>query len=439
MGTEGISRRTFAKSAAWVAMAALASTAAPVSAAADSVPDGVTVSFVGFDSPPAMSDRDTGDPTWPENYLLEARFRLQLAPGVSLPAGSRLFIGADAGIFPSGLAFFRGPAVGASTSDGLWVRDPDEYYTENYNPNTGSRKFAYAVYRLTRDLAAPADLTFSVAGVSNAALPTGWNAQTVLVVDLVSASSFSAGAAHHRALSSPFRIVDVPPDPKADTNGTGVPGLYAYPRATAAGRVAEFSTLLRVMPTMTANIFWSHQFGISGTSGGYTGVQTYGNTNGRQWLFSLWGATDAEVNPSLHGVMAGDTDGAPGRSVRVFRPWTTGRTYVFRVAEIPGRPGWWNSTVTDTADGTSFSIGNLFVPQQGALISPQASWVEYWNWNDSTAQCLDQENSDAVYAPLRLDGLLVPYVVGKSNPPCSGGSVTIAPDGSARLRAYPGT
>lgn len=185
------------------------------------------------------------------------------------------------------------------------------------------------------------------------------------------------------------------------TSGTTLP--------TAAHRLDMFITP-GADPGPASNVFWSNQLD---SLGGYTGMQTTelsdAEGHGRQFLFSLWGATDARPGtPASAGIGAGSyctvsktaTDGDKGAQCRYRYEWQVGHTYRFRVTpdEKLGK-GWYKSNVTDVTpdgDGTSFDIGSIYKPAFPADIPSGdiKQWVEYFDWGNPRTTCLSVARSD---------------------------------------------
>ena len=51
---------------------------------------------------------------------------------------------------------------------------------------------------------------------------------------------------------------------------------YTFPGAPAGFSSVDYSILINKDPGWSANTFWSNQFSLIGTSGGYTGMQSNG-------------------------------------------------------------------------------------------------------------------------------------------------------------------
>jgi hypothetical protein len=161
-------------------------------------------------------------------------------------------------------------------------------------------------------------------------------------------------------------------------------------------------------PGPDSNVFWSNQ--IDGL-GGYTGLQSTmltggGEGTGKQFLFSLWGATDARTGtPQSAGIGGGSfctvsgtaTDGSAGVQCRYRYEWQVNHTYRFRVTPNAKLGiGWFKSNVTDMTTGISFDIGSIFVKANLQYIPTQdvSQWVEYWDWNSNRTTCLSVAHTD---------------------------------------------
>lgn len=78
-----------------------------------------------------------------------------------------------------------------------------------------------------------------------------------------------------------------------DTPGTYT--NYTFDPAVTALDSVDFGIKVISDPGYRANVFWSNQFSLVGTSsGGYTGMQSNGGSD-RMFLFSVWDATEAKA------------------------------------------------------------------------------------------------------------------------------------------------
>ncbi|OQO71049.1 hypothetical protein BH747_03345 [Enterococcus villorum] len=227
----------------------------------------------------------------------------------------------------------------------------------------------------------------------------------------------------------------------ASTDGPSdlsTPGLYAIPESITSGKDLQYFVTVTNKPSASANVFWSNQFSVSGGDGGYIGFQTVENEEGKNLiLFSVWGATDGEASSENEGHIVPNTDGSPGVSVRIWKKWEANHEYKFEVKPIEGRANWWNGSITDMTTGEVSSLGNLKFGSSSTL-SPVSSWVEYFNWNDPSAVCGDQEPSTAKFSPFLVDGKVIKYNAVTNSGTCIYADHSfIASDGSAILDAQP--
>ena len=188
------------------------------------------------------------------------------------------------------------------------------------------------------------------------------------------------------------------------------PGLYAWPASEPNYTVLQFYTKVTQDPTPgannDANVFWAHQFGSttdSNGASGYIGFQTpKGAKGGRQVLFSVWGATGCQLgDANYEPVCVNNTDGDPGAGARIFYPWVAGVKYRFTVSKASNKPGWWAGYMYDPTTNVNTRIGYLqFGGSSWGEVYPYGDFVEYYNWNDSSATCGEQFNSSAVFYPI---------------------------------------
>lgn len=126
------------------------------------------------------------------------------------------------------------------------------------------------------------------------------------------------------------------------------PGLYSdtwFPSSLPSVAQLDLFITPETDPGPNSNVYWSNQIN---SLGGYTGMQSTEITSategyGKQFLFSLWNATDARPGtPSTAGIGAGSyctvsktaTDGAAGAQCRYRYEWQAGHTYRFRVTRM---------------------------------------------------------------------------------------------------------
>ena len=184
------------------------------------------------------------------------------------------------------------------------------------------------------------------------------------------------------------------------------PGLYSntwFPSKVTSVAVLDMFITPATDPGPNSNVFWSNQMG---GLGGYTGLQStvlVGSEGvGKQFLFSLWGATNAKAGtPSSAGIGAGSyctvsgtaTDGSAGAQCRYRYNWQAGHTYRFRVTpNTTLGAGWFTSNVTDVTPGSagdSFDIGSIFVGATQIMVPTTyiSQWVEYFDWNSERTSC----------------------------------------------------
>ncbi|BBH18594.1 hypothetical protein Back2_28810 [Nocardioides baekrokdamisoli] len=183
----------------------------------------------------------------------------------------------------------------------------------------------------------------------------------------------------------------------------GTPGLYAYTASSPQYTTMQFYTTVTNDPGDGANVFWSHQFSTADNSG-YIGFQaTSGNGTGRPVLFSVWGATDCRTGEAALGAYCtSGTETTDFKSARIYYPWKAGVKYRLTVAQAPAQgAGWWTAYLYDPTTNVNHRIGYLkFGGATGGTVSPEVSWVEYFNWNDPNAICGNQINSSAVFSPI---------------------------------------
>jgi hypothetical protein len=193
------------------------------------------------------------------------------------------------------------------------------------------------------------------------------------------------------------------------------PGLYSntrFPSTVRSVAILDLFITPQTDPGPDSNVFWSNQIDALH---GYTGLQSTelvsaSEGTGKQFLFSLWGATAANPGtPASAGIGAGSfctvsgtaTDGSAGAQCRYRYDWQAGHTYRFRITPDTNQgPGWFKSNVTDVTNGAigdSFDIGSIYVgtTDRQVPVTWISQWVEYWDWNSSRTSCASVAHTNA--------------------------------------------
>lgn len=185
------------------------------------------------------------------------------------------------------------------------------------------------------------------------------------------------------------------------------PGSYTYltwPSSSQNRLSEDYTITVNSNPGPNSNVFWSNQFSI-GSYGGYTGMQstymTKGTLVGKQFLFSVWGATASKVG-SPGSWCVSSTDGALGQGCRYVYDWQDQHTYKFHLAAEGAN--WYGVTVSDvTKDPNApalFKIGSVLLPGTSNIIKP-GLWVqftEYFEWNNNRTTCGTAPYSSATFS-----------------------------------------
>jgi hypothetical protein len=316
---------------------------------------------------------------------------------------------------------------------------------------------------------------FSASGFVNVCGGTLTNGTTATQLALASASVPANGSCKFRFTLQAPTVANLPPRGArsfaivaaaganlANLAGTdaptvsflgSTPGMYSdwyFPRSvTALSRLDMFITPMND-PGPHSNVFWSNQ--VNGL-GGYTGMQTTELSStteghGKQFLFSLWGATDARTGtPPSAGIGAGSfctvsstaTDGSSGVQCRYRYEWVAGHTYRFRVTPNASLgAGWFTSNVTDVTAGSagdSFDIGSIFVGASKPLIpaSSLSIWTEYFDWNSERTSCLSVARAYAQMSVQAFDAngaaVTMPAPSAYANNTCSSTTATVSYSG----------
>jgi hypothetical protein len=220
------------------------------------------------------------------------------------------------------------------------------------------------------------------------------------------------------------------------------PGLYAdtaFPPSLRSVAQLDMFITPETDPGPNSNVYWSNQVN---SLNGYTGLQSTelvsaAEGHGKQFLFSLWGATDARPGtPASAGIGAGSyctvsgtaTDGAAGAQCRYRYEWQPGHTYRFRITpDTALGAGWYKSNVTDVTPGSTgdtFDIGSIHIGngQTQVPVTSISQWVEYFDWNSSRTSCTSVAYTHARFSIEAFDALgnavKVPQPRARANATC---------------------
>ncbi|HVJ38340.1 MAG TPA: ricin-type beta-trefoil lectin domain protein [Stenotrophomonas sp.] len=169
---------------------------------------------------------------------------------------------------------------------------------------------------------------------------------------------------------------------------------YAFDGAQAGFESVDFAITVDQDPGYTANVYWSNQFDLVGSSGAYAGMQSNGGDK-RMFLFSAWDANEARAGSEGSYCVRFDGEGE-GYSCRKQHDWKQDHTYRFR-ATI-GADQWLTVAVDDLTEGTSFTLGSIKTGSRRISAENMTNWTEYFEWNDERATCSGQPYSKATFA-----------------------------------------
>lgn len=202
------------------------------------------------------------------------------------------------------------------------------------------------------------------------------------------------------------------------SDGHGGPGSWIYYKMPTHSALREVTFGITVVDDPgLGNVFWSNQFHFTNAVAGYVGMQRHRDGTG-QFLYSLWNAGAARAGDKDTSCRQG-TDGGQGFSCLSNTRFLVGHAYLFHV--VPDGDSWFQARVEDTTLKTSITLGSIRVGP-GAAISPanMSSWVEYFDWNNKGATCLDEPYSQAQFdAPSANNSTVIGTVSGdKTSKPC---------------------
>ncbi|MFJ3029901.1 ricin-type beta-trefoil lectin domain protein [Curtobacterium sp. NPDC087080] len=138
-----------------------------------------------------------------------------------------------------------------------------------------------------------------------------------------------------------------------------------------------------------ANAYWSTQFGLTKTAGGYIGMQTFKNGSGL-FLMSIWDSTDGVPGPEAECITFAE-DGS-GQSCRIegLRPEIGHRYRTTFSIDADGRA---TGSIDDLTTGRHHLLGSVQTTAHNQVESHIGSWTEYFDWNSSQARCEDEAYS----------------------------------------------
>lgn len=215
-----------------------------------------------------------------------------------------------------------------------------------------------------------------------------------------------------------------------DTPGSNTE--FSWPAGTQLQQV-EFSLKPLVDPGRMANVFWSNQFDFAGGQTAYTGMQSNGGAP-RQFLFSVWDATEARPGPLGSTCEAFDGEGE-GRHCKVLYQWQEGQEFTFRVEHEGDR---WFGVTVDVSTGESFKIGSIQAQSSHISGDNMSTWTEYFEWSYDSSTCLNQPYSRLHVRPPRGNGGQVQARLGasSSSDTCSGDTrIEVVSDGIIQSNA----
>jgi len=176
---------------------------------------------------------------------------------------------------------------------------------------------------------------------------------------------------------------------------------YRFGPAVTSLHSVDFAITVKTDPGYRASVFWSNQFSLVGThSGAYTGMQSNGG-DPRQFLFSVWDATEARGGSKGSRCVNFGGEGV-GKSCRMAHDWQQGHTYRFHVAYEGDR--WLGVTVTDLTTRQSFKLGSIRTASDGISPFGMVNWTEYFEWNSPDSDCYNQPYASAEFKLPSGDG-----------------------------------
>ena len=122
--------------------------------------------------------------------------------------------------------------------------------------------------------------------------------------------------------------------------------------------------------------FWAMTFWL-GTEGGYLGLQTRGENDGKVARFSIWNSTTASAPVGGSGGCRDFGGEGVGKTCWAPFSWREGERYRLRVEQVV--PGLWRGSVVTEASGEVLVLGEIAGPPNGSAIHPNVSaFTEYY-------------------------------------------------------------
>ncbi|MFC5740828.1 RICIN domain-containing protein [Dyella tabacisoli] len=187
---------------------------------------------------------------------------------------------------------------------------------------------------------------------------------------------------------------------------------YKFDPSVSTLNAVDFGITVKTDPGYRANVYWSNQFSLVGTSsGGYTGMQSNGGSK-RMFLFSIWDATQSKPGSAGSYCVSFGGEGV-GQSCRMAHEWQQGHTYRFHVAYEGNQ--WLGVTVTDLTTNGSFKLGSIRTAANGISPNGMVNWTEYFEWSSADSNCFNQPYSSAEFhLPVGNGGSAVASISGTS-------------------------
>lgn len=145
-----------------------------------------------------------------------------------------------------------------------------------------------------------------------------------------------------------------------------------------------FTLTVNEEPRMTASYFWAQQFWFHRGDGGYIGIQSDGDINGKRQkiaIFSIWKSVSAGKSVIHESSAEPFGHEGSGFSCKIPFEWLEGTVYkvVLQKVVLDSGRNTWQGSIVDTSNGESSIIGRIEIPNGWGNLQPESNFfVEYF-------------------------------------------------------------
>jgi len=146
----------------------------------------------------------------------------------------------------------------------------------------------------------------------------------------------------------------------------------------------SFTLTVNKEPRMNAGYFWAQQFWFHRGDGGYIGLQSGGNINGKCQkiaIFSIWKSVSANKSVIDESTAEPFAHEGSGFSCKIPFNWEEETAYKIMLQKvgIKSAKNTWQGSVVNLLNGESSIIGNIDIPNEWGNLKPETNFfVEYF-------------------------------------------------------------